>query len=163
MFAVPADTIPHLAPAATHPALIARDLTDDLTDGVARWAHLLRYDPDRPAAALVERTGSQEVWLVGWLPGQGRRWHTHDAVSGAFTVVSGVLTERVARNGEVLAYRVEAGRTRVCGARHRHEVINDGPDPAVSVHVYRTATASGVCRFDPVTGRYLGPSLAAAR
>ena len=134
MFAVPENTIPSATVAATvHPALIARRFAADR----GRWAHLLRYDPDERYTALVHRTPEQEVWLMSWLPGQGTDLHDHGAASGAFTLVSGELTEHVAHRGTTL--RVGVGQTRVFGPGYVHVVRNDGPDPAVSLHVYRAA------------------------
>ena len=138
MFAVPENTIASsensVATAPTvHPALIAREYAVHRD----RWARLLRYDPDERYTALVHRTPGQEIWLMSWLPGQGADPHDHGAASGAFTIVSGELTEHVLRRG--LTHRVGVGQSRVFGPGYVHEVRNDGPDPAVSIHVYRAA------------------------
>ncbi|UVS81193.1 cysteine dioxygenase family protein [Actinokineospora sp. UTMC 2448] len=130
MFAVPPNTVAlGGTPAAAHPVLIARQVAADR----ARWAHLLRYDPDERFAALVERTLDQEVWLLSWLPGQATDLHDHGWASGAFTVVTGTLTERVGAGEHALA----AGQSRVFGPGYAHQVRNDSADPAVSIHVYR--------------------------
>ncbi|MFC4856489.1 cysteine dioxygenase [Actinophytocola glycyrrhizae] len=132
MFAVPANTIASCAIAPTvHPALIARAYADER----ATWAHLLRYDPDERFAVLVEATDEQEIWLMSWLPGQETDRHDHGGATGAFTVVSGVLTEHVLHRGETLS--LSAGQSRVFGPGYAHHVRNDGQDPAVSLHVYR--------------------------
>ena len=136
MFAVPENTIPSDAPfdaPAVHPALIARRYAA----ARERWARLLRYDPDERYVALVHRTPGQEVWLMSWLPGQRTDLHDHGAASGAFTIVSGELTEHVAHRGTTL--RVGIGQSRVFGPGYVHEVRNAGPDPAISLHVYRAA------------------------
>ncbi|PPK64335.1 cysteine dioxygenase family protein [Actinokineospora auranticolor] len=152
MFAVPPNTIALTAtPADSHPALIARRYAEDRS----RWAHLLRYDPAERFAALVDRADGQEVWLMSWLPGQRTDLHDHSSASGAFTVVSGALTERVAvpgRAAEAL-HALVAGQSRVFGPGYVHQVTNDSPDPAVSIHVYRAARpAMRNYRIDPVTG-----------
>ncbi|GAA3009428.1 cysteine dioxygenase [Actinokineospora diospyrosa] len=152
MFAVPPNTIALAAtPATAHPVLIARQYAQDR----ARWAPLLRYDPARRFAALVERVDGQEIWLMSWLPGQHTDLHDHSTATGAFTVVSGTLTERVAaahRPAEVLHTLVE-GQSRVFGPGYVHQVGNDTADPAVSIHVYRsTRPAMRNYRIDPVTG-----------
>lgn len=132
MFAVPANTIASASTAPTvHPALVARDYANHRD----RWALLLRYDPDERYAALVHRTPDQEVWLMSWLPGQGTDLHDHGPSSGAFTIVSGELTEHVLHRG--VTQQVRVGQSRVFGPGYVHQVRNDGPDPAVSVHVYR--------------------------
>lgn len=134
MFAVPENTVASATTAPTvHPALIAREYAGNRD----RWAHLLRYDPDERYTALVDRTPGQEVWLMSWLPGQATGLHDHGAAAGAFTVVSGELTEHVAHRG--VTHPVRVGQSRVFGPGYVHDVRNDGPDPAVSIHVYRAA------------------------
>ncbi|GAA4429505.1 cysteine dioxygenase [Actinokineospora soli] len=132
MFAVPPNTVAlGGTPATAHPALIAQQVAGDR----ARWAHLLRYDPDERYAVLVEATAEQEVWLMSWLPGQATDQHDHGWASGAFTVVSGTLTERVLGSGTERELR--PGQSRVFGPGYAHQVRNDSVDPAVSIHVYR--------------------------
>jgi mannose-6-phosphate isomerase-like protein (cupin superfamily) len=134
MFAVPANTIASASVAATvHPALIARAYAADRS----RWAHLLRYDPDERFATLVEQTDEQEIWLMSWLPGQETDLHDHGDAAGGFTVVSGTLTEHVPHRGTALS--LSPGQARVFGPGYAHQVRNEGPDPAVSLHVYRSA------------------------
>lgn len=150
MFAVPANTVAlSPAPIALHPARIAADVAHDRD----RWAHLLRYDPDQRFSALVDATGDVEIWLLSWLPGQQTDLHDHAGSAGAFTVVSGVLTERVIRSTEPVDHAVIVGQTRVFGPRYVHQVRNLGVDPAVSIHVYRPERAGmRSYRFDPRTG-----------
>ena len=132
MFAVPANTIASASVAPTvHPALIARAFATDRS----RWAHLLRYDPDERFAVRVEYTDEQEVWLMSWLPGQETDSHDHGDAAGAFTIVSGILTEHVLHRGTTLS--LSPGQSRVFGPGYAHQVRNLGPDPAVSLHVYR--------------------------
>lgn len=134
MFAVPANTIASNSVAPTvHPALIARAFAADR----GRWAKFLRYDPDERFATLVESSDGQEIWLMSWLPGQLTDHHDHGDATGAFTIVSGVLTEHVLHRGTTLS--LSPGQSRVFGPGYAHEVHNLGPDPAVSVHVYRSA------------------------
>lgn len=140
MFAVPENTIAIAErPELRHPVRIALAYAADRDS----WRRFLRYDPDERFAALIDRDGGQEVWLMSWLPGQTTDLHDHGESTGAFTVVSGELAERVVRRapgGRVLAERHEltAGQSRVFGPGYTHEVRNDGTDPAVSVHVYRS-------------------------
>ncbi len=134
MFAVPANTIASSSVAPTvHPALIARAFAADRS----RWATFLRYDPDERFATLVESTEGQEIWLMSWLPGQQTDRHDHGDAAGAFTIVSGTLTEHVLHRGTTLS--LSPGQSRVFGPGYTHQVQNLGPDPAVSVHVYRAA------------------------
>lgn len=145
MFAVPANTISSAAtPPSVHPALIAREYAEHRE----RWAHLLRYDPDERFAALVDSTPRQQIWLMSWLPGQGTGLHDHGAAAGAFTVVSGVLTEHVAHRGTTSPLVV--GQSRVFGPGYVHEVRNAGGDPAVSLHVYRAVRTMRAVSADRV-------------
>src|SRR5205823_10722395 len=121
----------------------------------ARWSHLLRYDPEERFSALVESTADVEVWLLSWLPGQHTDLHDHGGSAGAYTVVNGVLTERVVKNpGPVeFSHAVTVGQTRVFGPNYVHQVRNLGTDPAVSIHVYRPHRAPMTpYRVDPVAG-----------
>lgn len=154
MFAVPENTValftsPLAASnAALHPVRIALAFAADRDS----WKHLLRYDPDARFSALIERTDEQEVWLMSWLPGQSTDLHDHAGASGAFTVVSGSMTEVVATKVQVL-HQLTAGQSRVFGPNYVHQVRNDGADPAVTIHVYRHGPrAMTSYRFDPVDG-----------
>jgi len=158
MFAVPENTIalPEAGNRlATHPVRIALDYAVDRE----RWRTLLRYDPDRRFAALVDRVDGDEVWLLSWLPGQGTGLHDHGDAVGAFTVVSGQLTESVtctAPSGRVVTevHALAQGQSRVFGPGYAHEVWNEGPDPAISVHVYRSAgRTTRPVHVDPVTAQ----------
>jgi predicted metal-dependent enzyme (double-stranded beta helix superfamily) len=152
VFAVPANTVAlTTVPTTVHPARIAADLAR----ARHRWAHLLRYDPAERYSALIESTGEVEIWLLSWLPGQHTDLHDHAGSAGAFTVVSGVLTERVIRTDSLIEveHPVTVGRTRVFGPGYVHQVRNAGTDPAVSIHVYRPERAGMTpYHFDPRTG-----------
>lgn len=158
MFAVPENTLARPADRAiAHPARIAREFA------AARhtWAHLLRYDPEQRWFGLLERTEEHEAWLLSWLPGQYTDLHDHGGAAGAFTVVSGVLSERAVKTDAAgrasqALHTLTAGQSRVFGPGYAHQVHNHGPDPAVSIHVYRPERAMTPYTFDPVTG--LGPA-----
>ncbi|RSN65166.1 cysteine dioxygenase [Amycolatopsis sp. WAC 04182] len=155
MFAVPANTlvIPE-NPALRHPVRVALEFAADRD----RWRHLLRYDPEERFSALVDADELQEIWLMSWLPGQRTDLHDHEFAAGAFTVVSGNLSETVARravDGRAVTelHSLSEGQSRVFGPGYVHEVRNDGPDPAVSVHVYRhRPRAMRPYHLDPVSG-----------
>lgn len=158
MFAVPDNTLLRPEnPALRHPVRVALEVAADRD----RWKHLLRYDPDERFAALVEKDERQEVWLMSWLPGQHTDLHDHVFASGAFTVVGGHLTEAVARrapDGRAVTelHSLAAGQSRVFGPGYVHEVRNDGPDPAISIHVYRGAErAMRPYHLDPLGGPVL--------
>ena len=155
MFAVPDNTLLRPEnPALRHPVRVALEVAADRD----RWKHLLRYDPDERFAALVSSDEREEVWLMSWLPGQRTDLHDHAFASGAFTVVGGHLAEAVARrapDGRAVTelHALSAGQSRVFGPGYVHEVRNDGPDPAISIHVYRDAgRAMRPYHLDPVDG-----------
>jgi len=139
MFAVPDNTVALAEkPALRHPVRVAAEYAADRT----RWRHLLRYDAVERYAVLVARTEDDEIWLMSWLPGQQTQLHDHGDASGAFTVVSGSLTEVVVRPDAVsgagsVEHALHSGQSRVFGPGYAHQVRNDGVDPAVSLHVYR--------------------------
>jgi mannose-6-phosphate isomerase-like protein (cupin superfamily) len=138
MFAVPPNTVALSAtPESVHPALIARELAADQT----RWSRLLRYQTDERYATLLEATSGQEIWLLSWLPGQGTDLHTHGPATGAFTVVVGELTERVARpeRATQVIHQLVAGQSRAFAPGYVHQIRNLGSEPAVTIHVYRPA------------------------
>jgi quercetin dioxygenase-like cupin family protein len=133
MFAVPENTVVFAAaPVVKQPSRIATEVALDRD----RWTALLRYDPAERFSTLVERTDDHEVWLMSWLPGQSTDLHDHGSATGAFTVVSGVLTETVMR--AAVTHDLQPGQVRVFAPNYVHHVVNNGIDPAVSIHVYRT-------------------------
>ncbi|ASU78096.1 hypothetical protein CDG81_06995 [Actinopolyspora erythraea] len=143
MFAVPPNTVLDASERSrAHPALIARDVANNRR----HWAHLVRYDREQRWSRLLRRTADHEVWILSWLPEQRTELHDHGGADGAFIVVSGVLTERAVRSdsghhrAEVL-HTLVAGQARVFGPHYAHQVNNEGPDPAISIHVYRPARA----------------------
>lgn len=159
MFAVPENTVARADDlAGAHPVRVAMRVASQR----ARWRHLLRYDPDHRFAALISAEARQEVWLLSWLPGQRTGPHDHGAATGAFTVVHGTLVESVARRGESPGanpaatesmHTLVGGQSRAFGPGYVHEVVNTGPDPAVSVHVYRAPGRTvRPYHLDPVNG-----------
>jgi quercetin dioxygenase-like cupin family protein len=140
MFAVPPNTIAlSVTPAASHPALIALELAADTES----WSHEVRYHADGPVPRPVGGSSGQDLWLMSWLPGQRTDWHAHDGSAGAFTVVVGTLTERVTRtSGTRIQHRVQPGQTRVFGPSYVHQLINDGPHPAVIIMCTRPFTTA---------------------
>ena len=104
----------------------------------ALWRPALDFDPDRRYYRRLVADEHLEAWLLTWLPGQGTDWHDHGGSAGAFVVVQGSLVERTARHGIVRGLRrvhVRGGGDEF-GPDHVHRVTNEGPDPAVSLHVY---------------------------
>ncbi|MBB0244486.1 cysteine dioxygenase [Streptomyces alkaliphilus] len=133
-----ASQVPHLMPPVpAHPSAVADfvALARRAARDRDRWEHLVRYDPVSRWYHRLEAGPGHEVWLLGWLPGQGSGRHTHGASSGVWTVLRGALTERTgpAGTGTRLA---TPGALHLTAPRSAHEVTNDTLEPAVSLHVY---------------------------
>jgi Cysteine dioxygenase type I len=104
---------------------------------------------ERTWLALPSAPGTT-AWLIAWPPGTGTGWHDHGDASGAFVTIAGELTERSTEAPEPHEFgapvplpggtgRVRglaAGESRAFSPRHIHEVTNDAPVTAFSVHVY---------------------------
>jgi hypothetical protein len=97
----------------------------------------------------IYRDPRVDVWLISWLPSQGTQLHDHGGSAGAFTVLSGELSEAVHRrrvgsvvdgadraSGALLEHRRATGSAVGFGAHYVHDVRNLGEQPAVSVHAY---------------------------
>lgn len=118
----------------------------------------VRFDGRRRWYQRLSVGSEAEVWLLSWLPGQGTDLHDHGGSAGAFLLVAGTLTEYApasSRGGEV--WRLRQGRFgadqgRAFGARHIHQIVNTGAEPAVSLHVYRP-TLREMTRYQLTDGR----------
>ena len=105
----------------------------------SRWRPHVDFDPDRRYYRRLVADEHHEAWLLTWLPGQGTDWHDHGGSGGAFVVLQGA-----ARRGHRGARRrarhrgtsTAAGSAHAFGPDYVHRVTNEGPDPAVSLHVY---------------------------
>jgi hypothetical protein len=90
---------------------------------------------------LLAATDLFEAWAIGWPPGGKIELHDHGQSQGAVVVAKGTLTETTVRPTErgvalVSALRIAEGEHRVFGAHYVHDIVNDGAEGAVSVHVY---------------------------
>jgi len=95
------------------------------------------YDPDERWHQRIYRDGRMDIWLISWLPTQGTQLHDHGGSSGAFTVLSGSLTEAVVTGGTSLVEHTRDAADSVgFGAHYVHDVRNLSEAPAVSVHAY---------------------------
>ncbi len=84
----------------------------------------------------IYRDRRMDVWLISWLPEQGTQLHDHGGSSGAFTVLSGELTESVVGAGTCRDIARGAGAGVGFGAHYIHDVRNCSAQPAISVHAY---------------------------
>lgn len=119
----------------------------------ALWRPHLDFDPAQRVTRRLLADDDHEAWLLTWLPGQGTGWHDHGGSGGAFVVLQGTLLEAVAPEHRVRALRRvhRRGGWQGFGAEHVHDVRNDGPDPAVSLHVYGPRLTV-MRRFEEVSG-----------
>lgn len=111
-----------------------------LADNPGDWPVAPRFDPDRRWYQRLPAGPGVEAWLLTWLPGQETDLHDHGGSAGAFVVVSGALTERTVTgpdgSARLTGRVLSAGAARQFGEHHLHQIVNEGPEPAVSVHVY---------------------------
>jgi len=114
-----------------------------------QWLRLVRYDPVSRWYTRLDQTDEYEIWLLSWLPGQQTGFHDHGSSAGAFAVTLGSLSERGVRAGrpQASARSIAPGVVRAFGPSYLHDVRNDGPDPAVSIHAY-SPPLSSMRRFE---------------
>lgn len=101
----------------------------------------LRFDPEKRWHERIHRDDDVDVWVISWTPTQGTLLHDHAGSSGAFSVVSGELSEQVVTasysdGAGLIELPREAGESTAFGPRYVHDVRNLSNDNAVSVHVY---------------------------
>lgn len=107
----------------------------------ADWPLAPRFNPSERWYHRMHVTSEYEVWLLTWLPGQGTDLHDHGGSAGGFTVVAGQLTEYTVAESPPRLHGtpLATGAGRRFGPHHIHQVTNNDPEPAVSVHVYSPA------------------------
>jgi predicted metal-dependent enzyme (double-stranded beta helix superfamily) len=97
----------------------------------------VEFDADDRWHQRIYRDPRVDLWLISWLPSQSTELHDHGGSSGAFTVLSGELTEAVpTRGARIRELPRAAGATVSFGPHYIHDVRNMGTEPAVSVHAY---------------------------
>jgi predicted metal-dependent enzyme (double-stranded beta helix superfamily) len=128
------------APRPVVPGLSLDELaavTQRFADEVRAGCHEVYVDPARRWHTRIHADDRVDVWLISWTTDQDTELHDHGASAGAFTVVSGTLTEAVWRPsvGLVEGER-RAGETVVFPTGYVHDVRNGRARYAVSVHAY---------------------------
>jgi hypothetical protein len=95
------------------------------------------YDADSRWHQRIYRDPRLDVWIISWLPSQGTQLHDHGGSGGAFTVLSGTLSEAVASRWATLTeFDRSKGSSVGFGPQYVHDVRNLGNEAAVSVHAY---------------------------
>jgi cysteine dioxygenase type I len=99
------------------------------------------FDVPERRWVLLAATDLFEAWAIGWPPGGKIDLHDHGESSGAVVVARGSLVETRIRPTEhgvaaVAPHNLATGDHRTFGPHYVHDIVNPGPDHAVSVHVY---------------------------
>ncbi len=107
----------------------------------------LSFDEQERWHQRIYRDQRIDIWLISWLPSQGTELHDHGGSSGAFSVLSGTLTESVPcgyADGRVQIRDTArpAGETVKFGRHYIHDVRNCGVEAAISVHAYSPPLSS---------------------
>jgi hypothetical protein len=138
---VSASAVPPLSP--NQLVDFTRFLAEEVRDGV----HIVDFDDQDRWSRRIYRDGRVDVWLMGWMPEQETQLHDHGGSSGAFTVVSGVLSEATyihPPRGISTGPRAGTLRDRTHGpdrsigfdGTYVHDVRNLSDSPSISVHAY---------------------------
>jgi len=142
----PAAVLPYARPASPKaaPASIRLDEDSLLSLGrlfgsscVTPWSERDHGALEARDYELLELSDHFEVWVIHW-PSDGLlQLHDHGGSSGALYVVSGSLDEGTVSAANTHERRsIGAGQGTSFGPRHVHDVVNQGPGVATSVHVY---------------------------
>jgi hypothetical protein len=131
----------------------ARELVPDATAWAAGWEPLVRT-----WQGLTSADG-YEALAIAWPVDAAIDLHDHGDSAGAVVVVSGSLVETVVGHdddGSLVASPrwMCAGDHVTFPAGHVHDIVNHGPGPAVSVHVYSPVLRS-MTFFEPRDGSVL--------
>jgi predicted metal-dependent enzyme (double-stranded beta helix superfamily) len=121
------------------------------------WRDDVEHRADERVHLRLAQVGGWEAWLITWPTGHGVDLHDHGGSFGALAVVEGTLTEVVARTAPGLRHPALTHRTLAAGTVRRvpgsriHDVLNVGPAPATSIHVYAPALATMTFFDDDLT------------
>ena len=117
-----------------------RDLTWTVAAELSGPLHeLAEFVPEQRWWARLALTDGVELWLLTWLPGQHTKPHDHGGAAGAFTVLSGELSERFRYpGGPIRDLKHTLGNAIGFDAGRAHQLGNapGASVPAASVHAY---------------------------
>lgn len=124
-----------------------------VADEVRLGRHTVHADPDERWHVRLFKDDRVDVWLISWTTEQATQMHDHGGSAGAFTVVSGELSEAVwdPTVGGVIERTVAANDAVAFGTSYVHDVRNVATETAVSVHVY-SPPLSAMNFYDVVNG-----------
>ena len=109
-----------------------------VAEEVRSGRHDVHADPDERWHVRLLCDERIDVWLISWTTDQGTQLHDHGGSVGAYTVVSGELSEASwdPITGQLMERGVSAGDAVVFGESFVHDVRNVRSKTAVSVHAY---------------------------
>lgn len=112
--------------------------TSVVAEEVRQGRHDVHADPDERWHVRLFQDDHVDVWLISWTTDQGTQMHDHGGSIGAFSVVSGELSEVSwdPVSGQLVERGVSAGDAVAFGASYIHDVRNVRTPTAVSVHAY---------------------------
>ena len=117
-------------------------------------SHLVAHDPDERSTLRLIATDLYEVWLLGWTPGQQVELHDHGPSHAAFRVVEGSLTELEPNPPKLRRRLLTTGSRRTVPSGTVHDVLNDSPAMATSIHAY-SPPLSAMTFYDATATRVL--------
>lgn len=127
-------------PARTAPLSLAQlvEWTTCVAEDVRAGLYAVEADADHRWHVRLHRDDDVDVWLISWTEDQGTQLHDHGGSAGAFTVVSGELSETIWTPGvqHFAENPRRQGDSVVFGEHYVHDVRNALPGTAVSVHAY---------------------------
>jgi predicted metal-dependent enzyme (double-stranded beta helix superfamily) len=114
-------------------------IAGELVHRAQQWPGM--REPTRRVWELIAACQAFEAWIIGWPPGGAIELHDHGGSSGAVIVAAGELVEMAVtedRRGALSTTStvLPASASVTFGTDHVHEIVNLGPGPAISVHVY---------------------------
>ncbi|WP_241255709.1 cysteine dioxygenase [Candidatus Protofrankia californiensis] len=117
---------------------ILDELTRSLSAAAEIWTAIVRHDPVNRWYTRLVLSGSVEVWMISWCPGQYTRTHDHGGALGALTVAQGRVREIICNQDwrPRGSRHHEQGTSVTFGRSHIHKVGNAGTEPATTIHAY---------------------------
>jgi Cysteine dioxygenase type I len=127
-------------PIADSAGLLA--IAEGLAHTASTWPGM--DDPSERCWRTIAVSEMFEAWVIAWPVGGSIELHDHGDSTGVVVVASGSLVEtsvRTHRDGSIgtVADDLVTGDHVAFGPGYIHDMVNEGPGPALSVHVYSPA------------------------
>lgn len=100
------------------------------------WRPLVRFGATERYWARIPVPEDVDVWLLTWTTSQSTELHDHGDAEAAFAVVGGVLDEIRPDGGRLVVHERRPGGVVSVLPGELHDVRNDRPEPAISIHAY---------------------------